>query len=52
MNRFLELCHERVPNLCGMKFTDYNSFVLGLCLEVADGKYNVLMGREDVYTDL
>ncbi|KAK8805380.1 hypothetical protein WA158_002036 [Blastocystis sp. Blastoise] len=47
MNKFLEICSKRIPNLCGMKFTDYNSFVLGLCLEVEDYKYNVLMGRED-----
>ena len=47
INRFLELASERVPNLCGMKYTDYNSFVMGLCLDACDGKFTVLMGRED-----
>lgn len=44
INRFLELASERVPNLCGMKYTDYNSFVMGLCLDACDGKFTVLMG--------
>lgn len=48
INRFLELASTRIPNLCGMKFTDYNSLVMGLCLDACDGKYTVLMGREDV----
>lgn len=47
INRFLELASERVSNLCGMKYTDYNSFVMGLCLDACDGKFTVLMGRED-----
>ena len=49
INRFLELASTRIPNLCGMKFTDYNAFVMGLCLDACDGKFTVLMGREDVY---
>ena len=48
INRFLELASTRIPNLCGMKFTDYNSLVMGLCLDACDGKFTVLMGREDV----
>lgn len=48
INKFLELASTRIPNLCGMKYTDYNSFVMGLCLDACDGKYTILMGREDV----
>ena len=48
INKFLELASTRIPNLCGMKYTDYNSLVMGLCLDACDGKYTILMGREDV----
>ena len=47
INRFFELASERIPNLCGMKYTDYNSFVMGLCINACNGKFCVLMGRED-----
>ena len=48
INKFLELASTRIPNLCGMKYTDYISLVMGLCLDACDGKYTILMGREDV----
>ena len=51
INKFLELAATRIPNLCGMKFTDYNSFEMGLCLDSCDGRYTVLMGREEVCED-
>lgn len=41
----LKRAHEKVPNLCGMKFTNYNLFELERCLSL--GKYNMLLGRED-----
>ena len=48
IHNFLELAAPRIPNLCGMKFTDYNSFEMGLCLDASNGRYTVMMGREEV----
>lgn len=46
MNKVLEAAHERVPTLCGMKYTNYNLFELERCLSL-DYKFNMLLGRED-----
>ena len=48
IHTFLEQAAPRIPNLCGMKFTDYNSFELGLCLDACNGRFTVMMGREEV----
>lgn len=48
IHNFLELAAPRIPNLCGMKFTDYNSFEMGLCLDASNGRFTVMMGREEV----
>lgn len=46
---FLELADSsgKIPNLMGIKFTDYNLMDFQLCMEVGAGKYNMLYGRDE-----
>lgn len=45
----LELVDQtgRIPNFMGIKFTDYNLLDFQRCLQVANGKYNMLFGRDE-----
>jgi len=49
-HRLLQLAEStgRIPNLAGVKFTDYNFMDLQLCTQVGKGKYNVIFGRDEV----
>merc|ERR550514_2414750 len=46
---FLELAEKtgKIPNLAGIKYTDYNLMDFQLCTQVAGGKYNMLFGRDE-----
>mmetsp|Transcript_16177 Transcript_16177/g.41627 ORF Transcript_16177/g.41627 Transcript_16177/m.41627 type:complete len:338 (+) Transcript_16177:53-1066(+) len=37
----------KLPKLMGIKFTDYDLADFTACLQVANGKYNLLFGRDD-----
>lgn len=46
---FLELADSthKIPTLMGIKYTDYNMMDFMLCTQVANGKYNMLYGRDE-----
>lgn len=48
-HKFLELADSsgKIPNLMGIKFTDYNLMDFQLCSQVGSGKYNMLYGRDE-----
>lgn len=48
-HQLLELAEQtgKIPNLMGIKFTDYNLNDFSLCTQVAGGKYNMLYGRDE-----
>lgn len=48
-HEFLELADSsgKIPNLMGIKYTDYNLMDFSLCKQVAGGKYNMLYGRDE-----
>jgi N-acetylneuraminate lyase len=37
----------KIPNMMGIKYTDYNLMDFSLCKQVAGGKYNMLYGRDE-----
>jgi N-acetylneuraminate lyase len=48
--KFLEMADKsgKIPNLMGIKYTDYNLMDFSRCLEVGHhGKYNMLYGRDE-----
>jgi len=48
-HEFLELADStgKIPNLMGIKYTDYNMMDFSLCKQVKGGKYNMLYGRDE-----
>lgn len=49
-HKFLELAEKtgKIPNLMGIKFTDYNLMDFQVCTQVGHpGKYNMLYGRDE-----
>jgi len=48
-HKFLELADKsgKIPNLMGIKFTDYNLMDFQTCTQVGNGKYNMLYGRDE-----
>lgn len=44
---FLSVAHERIPNLAGIKFTHENLMDYLACLRFADGRYDILFGRDE-----
>lgn len=48
-HKFLERADKlgNIPNLMGIKYTDYNLMDFELCTQVAGGKYNMLYGRDE-----
>lgn len=49
-HKFLELAEKsgKIPNLMGIKFTDYNLMDFQVCTQVGKpGKYNMLYGRDE-----
>ncbi|MBL6765845.1 MAG: dihydrodipicolinate synthase family protein [Verrucomicrobiae bacterium] len=45
---FLRQAGEEIPNLRGIKFTDSDLSLLNACQEVADGRFDVLFGRDEM----
>jgi N-acetylneuraminate lyase len=48
MPEFLRLGPKRIPNLAGIKFTDENLMSFAQCLELEDGRFNILFGRDEI----
>ena len=44
---FLPEAEKQIPNLAGIKFTHDDLMDMKLCLEFANGKYNILHGRDE-----
>ncbi len=45
---FLKKADSLIPNLAGIKFTDQNIMDFQLCLNHADGKYNIMWGWDEM----
>src|SRR5690606_12944232 len=48
MAHFLSAAREQIPNLAGVKFTHENLMDYSQAMQVADGAYNVLFGRDEI----
>jgi len=48
VHRFLQLAGEQIPNLAGVKFTFEDLDDFGSSLQVADGRFDVLFGRDEL----
>jgi len=48
MAEFLALGSERIPNLAGAKFTFEDLMDLGQCLDLENGRFNMLFGRDEM----
>lgn len=48
MLEFLQLGRQRIPTLQGIKFTSTNVFEYQTCIEYADGKFEILWGRDEM----
>ena len=46
MRDFLKAADGKIPNLAGIKYTHYDLMDLQLCMQVANGKYTLLYGRD------
>jgi N-acetylneuraminate lyase len=45
---FLKLASKRIPNLAGIKFTHENLMDYTRCLNFAEGRFNILFGRDEI----
>ena len=43
---------QNIPNLMGVKFTDEHIMDFVLCAQLAGGKYNMLFGRDGLWSDV
>jgi N-acetylneuraminate lyase len=52
--KLLELAERsgRMPNLAGIKFTDYDLIDFRLCAQASGGKYNMLFGRDEMLLEV
>ena len=48
MPEFLRVGSKRIPNLAGIKFTDENLMSYTQCLNLEDGRFNILFGRDEI----
>ena len=48
---FLKAADGQIPNLAGVKFTDLNMFEFEQCRYIADGKYEMLWGFDEMFLD-
>jgi N-acetylneuraminate lyase len=48
MLEFLKQGAARIPNLTGLKFTSTNLMALQQCLELEDGRFNILFGVDEM----
>jgi len=45
---FLQLASPRIPNLAGIKFTHENLMDYSRCLNLNEGRFNILFGRDEI----
>ena len=48
MHDFLELAGPRIPNLAGIKFTHENLMDYSRCLNVREGRFAIMFGRDEI----
>lgn len=48
---FLKAADKHIPNLAGVKFTDFNMYEFDKCRYVANGKYDMLWGFDEMFLD-
>lgn len=46
---FLEQAADQIPNLAGIKFTHENLMDYRLCLQVKQGRFDILFGRDEMF---
>ncbi len=51
MSQFLELAEERIPNLVGIKFTHDDLDSLQQCLQLQNGRWDILWGVDELFLD-
>lgn len=47
MPEFLKVAGERIPTLAGLKYSDGDLMDFGQCLDLADGKFDMLFGADE-----
>lgn len=47
MCEFLKLGERLIPNLNGIKYTDYNTFQMQKCINLEGGKFDILHGHDE-----
>jgi N-acetylneuraminate lyase len=48
MHDFLQSASRRIPNLAGIKFTHENLMDYSRCLNVEEGRFDILFGRDEI----
>jgi N-acetylneuraminate lyase len=48
MPDFLRAAAKRIPNLAGIKYTDENLMAYAQCLDLEEGRFDVLFGRDEI----
>lgn len=48
MYDFLQAAQDRIPTLAGIKYTNEDLMDFGRCVRFADGRYNMLFGRDEI----
>jgi len=51
VTNFLEVADKEIPNLVGVKYTDFNIFEFEQCRKIADGKFEMLWGLDEMFFD-
>lgn len=51
VTNFLEVAAKEIPNLVGVKYTDFNIFEFEQCRKIADGKFEMLWGLDEMFLD-
>ena len=49
MAEFLEKGAERIPNLCGLKYTSHDAFTEFKCIRLQDGRFDILHGHDETF---
>lgn len=51
VTKFLEVADKEIPNLAGVKYTDFNIFEFERCRKIANGKFEMLWGLDEMFLD-
>jgi len=51
VTKFLKVADKEIPNLVGVKYTDFNIFEFELCRKIAGGKFEMLWGLDEMFLD-